>query len=320
MGQSLSTRFEWIDQSVVTSKQTAEDNDGGQLKTSIVNHALLSDLIRMIEQLCRAHPSEARSEFRRPLQWSSNLRPAAFSAAGDKWIVQSSGPKGGKVIITSTETRADGQPLFQFEQSGGQTTESTVYIARVASFDYLNRVLQLAEEHKLRELQEIIQANRDPAKTIFGVSGDNALVDAFEAFSNEQDPRKRDQYSKLYKLLLILNTFDLQLMKSAVQDLQKEKTLNVQKIREELQMIQAFCGRDPARPAISIDWESDYTFANGYKAPPWRQVYGEICYLEVQPFDREKMIITASKRGYFVSKGYSADDKGKPNFVLYEID
>lgn len=105
-----------------------------------------------------------------------------------------------------------------------------MYRAKVASFDLLQKFLQVANEQKLTELQEIIQGKhllkqvcRDPFTNIFGVSGESgkALVEAFDAFNNETDPRKKEQYSKLYKLLLVINSFDLQLMSTAVKGVTK---------------------------------------------------------------------------------------------------
>ena len=75
-------------------------------------------------------------------------------------------------------------------------------------------------------------------------------------------------------------------------------------------MIQAFCGKDPKYALISIDWSSDYTFANGYRAPPWRQVHNELGYIQAAPADGEPVCITATKGGYFVNKGYHADAQG----------
>lgn len=69
----------------------------------------------------------------------------------------------------------------------------------------------------------MIQTCREPVSTIFGVSGEigKALVESFDAFNNESDPRKKDQYAKLYKLLLMINSFDLQLMSKAVKGIAK---------------------------------------------------------------------------------------------------
>lgn len=61
-------------------------------------------------------------------------------------------------------------------------------------------------------------ANRNPISAIFFTNADSSkiLSDAFDAVESEKDQRKKDQNVKLYKLLLALNAFDLQLMQASV--------------------------------------------------------------------------------------------------------
>ena len=47
-----------------------------------------------------------------------------------------------------------------------------------------------------------------------------------------------------------------------------------------------------------------YVYENGCRAPSKRQVFGEICYLEVKLHDCDVMFITASTSGYFFNKVY----------------
>ena len=47
---------------------------------------------------------------------------------------------------------------------------------------------------------------------------------------------------------------------------------------------------------------SDTVFSNGCRAPPWRQVYGDICYIKVKPLDGDVFYLTASTEGYYVNK------------------
>lgn len=54
---------------------------------------------------------------------------------------------------------------------------------------------------------------------------------------------------------------------------------------------------------------ADYIFSNGCRAPPWRQVHGEICYLVIKPHDTDPLYITCSTAGVFLNgvsnnKGY----------------
>lgn len=46
---------------------------------------------------------------------------------------------------------------------------------------------------------------------------------------------------------------------------------------------------------------SDYEFSNGCRAPPWRQIQGEICYVLVKPHDVDTLCITCSAEGVFLN-------------------
>uniref|UniRef100_A0A3P9D9Y6 Outer dynein arm docking complex subunit 2 n=1 Tax=Maylandia zebra TaxID=106582 RepID=A0A3P9D9Y6_9CICH len=49
--------------------------------------------------------------------------------------------------------------------------------------------------------------------------------------------------------------------------------------------------------------EEDFQFSNGYRAPLWRQVQGDICYLVIEPCDTETLYITCSTAGSFLNGG-----------------
>nr|KAJ3422915.1 Armadillo repeat-containing protein 4 [Polyrhizophydium stewartii] len=322
---TISSKLQWED---VPAAAAAAKEDLPRLRTSYNNQDVLLELARVLEQLCASFPTEAKTEFRKPLVWTSTLAPAAFAshATSSHWVVAG---KGHKTTVASTALRPDGQPQFFMEQTSTPAGETGVFSARASTFDCLNRVLMVADEHKLRELQHIVESgglvsyhsNRDPCMNILGISGGDGrgLIEAFEMFVNEQDPKKREHYSRLYKLMLALNKFELQLTQSALQSLHKDIVLDVAKVSEELEMLRAFCGREDRYALAGINWESDYTFMNGVKSPPWRQVHGEICYLSVQCRDHEELIVTASKRGYFINKGYTADDKGNEQLNYEQV-
>lgn len=50
--------------------------------------------------------------------------------------------------------------------------------------------------------------------------------------------------------------------------------------------------------ALSIDM----IFSNGCRAPPWRQVHGDICYIRVLTHEKKQFLITASTEGYYINK------------------
>ena len=51
----------------------------------------------------------------------------------------------------------------------------------------------------------------------------------------------------------------------------------------------------------------DYVFANGCRSPPWRQVHGDIAYIEVKTKEGERFPLTASTSGYYVNRGMKKD-------------
>lgn len=74
-------------------------------------------------------------------------------------------------------------------------------------------------------------------------------------------------------------------------------------------MLKSFCGKKKDSPLVSIVYDSEFVFSNGCRSPPWRQIYGELCYLIVQTVE-ERLVVTASKKGFFVNKGYCTDAEG----------
>ncbi|TPX30314.1 hypothetical protein SmJEL517_g06096 [Synchytrium microbalum] len=308
MGATLSTRPEWAAGSASAQQQ---------LQTSASNQELLYDLLRALQKICRDHPNESRAELRAPLKWATSLKPASFKDTAI-WNIGGSA-RAGKPVVTSIATKTDGSPAFLLDpvsQNGSVATlPEPTFTARVWTLDHLNKVLEVAGAGKLKEIQEIVECNREPMNLMFDVqsTGDSALLEAFDVINAEADPKRKESAQKLYKLLLLVHAMDVQLMQTALLTMEKERVLDVRKVTEELAMLQAFCGKDQKYALASIDWSSDYTFANGYRAPPWRQVHNELGYMEAVPADSEKVCITATKGGYFVNKGYHPDDKGVPH-------
>ena len=52
---------------------------------------------------------------------------------------------------------------------------------------------------------------------------------------------------------------------------------------------------------------SEMVFSNGCRAPPWRQVLGEICYLRAALLEGDELHITASTEGYYINSSKVQD-------------
>ena len=57
------------------------------------------------------------------------------------------------------------------------------------------------------------------------------------------------------------------------------------------------------RRAIFITALAAFEFSNGYRAPPWRQVHGDMAYIVVKPKDSDAITVAANIHGYWLVKG-----------------
>lgn len=296
MGATISTRCMW------TAGYSAGGGDGAdKIDVGPRNERLMYELLSNVSKIVEENKDEAAVEFMRPLQWQSSLKPSTFRQsryAGEFDISESQDGERGSVA-SKEKGSSDEKPLLQLEQMGDR-----LFVIKVSNFKYLQRVFDIAGSSKLKEIQSAIESNKDPISNIAGYPNAGPGGALMEAFAELQRMDDKGNKKALFSLVLLLNAMDSKLMANSVQTLKKEVRLNMESVREELELLQAFCGPADTCPLQSIDYESDYVFANGCRAPPWRQVYGEICYLEVQPMDGEKMIVTASNSGYFCNKGY----------------
>jgi hypothetical protein len=70
MGASLSSRFEWAPGATETS---------GHLQTSAQNQALLYEIISFINTIAAKNTIEVKAEFKRGVQWTTDLSPSLFA-------------------------------------------------------------------------------------------------------------------------------------------------------------------------------------------------------------------------------------------------
>ncbi|EPZ31271.1 Beta Catenin-related Armadillo repeat-containing protein [Rozella allomycis CSF55] len=297
MGQTISSRLEWT-------------NSGSNLVTGIQNEAVLNDLANYVQVLYDKYPTDAETEFKKPLQYVTSLRSSHFDGSSDFSIHST----GGKFSVVSTAQSDSGYPLLELNQ-----VEKEKYVLKVYNFAMLKIALHLAGSNKLIDLQSAVQ---DFLAHITGLDDLNATyLEAFEALSTSQEEKVEKKCSKkrLMHLLMLLNNFDLEILMQSVKNLSNNVFLNMNKVNDEVKLLKTFCGNSPTCSLKSIDWENPLVFANGYRVPPWRQIHGELAYIIVSPVDQERIVITASQSGYFINKGYVKDENGETN-LNYEKD
>jgi HEAT repeat protein len=303
MGNVISCQFKW-----------SQKNDS-ELVKCVENYDLLQNLLSVLENLCKNYPEESRTEFKKSIKWRTiHITPNIFQDNAN-YVINKELSKN-SLIVYSTQLQKNGTPLFSLEDdiTSNISTDTPIYIARACTLEQINSILTLAGEKKLIELQNMVKENKDFYSYITGISGNNQINDIWDnkTYMNDDEESK-----KRFKLLLVLNACDNNMLRSLLETNVKNETVTMNKIESELLMIQSFCGKENYYALESIEWESDYKFANGCRATPWRQIYNELGYIKCLPKDKEKIIITACINGFFINKGYVASDKGVEN-IDYE--
>uniref|UniRef100_A0A674H229 Outer dynein arm docking complex subunit 2 n=1 Tax=Taeniopygia guttata TaxID=59729 RepID=A0A674H229_TAEGU len=283
MGVALARAAQW----------TSAGSGTGTLEITPLNKALLNQIIQFVEDFSTKHPQEAAFVFREPLEWKTQLDSSVF---GEGYEIN-------EAAVQSQAKGKDGQPLLILSAS----------TLRVRSFDQLSRLLRIAMGKKLKEAQACLEANRDPLVKILGpeyetVEGeDMSILQLFDKVKKESDLETELKI----KIILLLHQLDLQLLNSSLKQISQDVRLNPAAVNNEVNFLKNFSGQGEDTVLESLDYTSDYMFSNGCRAPPWRQVRGEICYLVVKPHDTDPLCITCSTAGVFLNGGEDIDYERK---------
>ncbi|NWI39449.1 ARMC4 protein, partial [Picathartes gymnocephalus] len=281
MGVALARAAQW----------TAAGSGTGTLEITPLNESLLNQIIKFAEDFSTKHPQEAAFVFREPLEWKTQLDSSVFAE----------GYEINEATVQSEAKDKNGQPLLILSAS----------TLRVRSFDQLSRLLQIAMEKKLKEAQACLEANRDPIVKILGpeygtVEGeDTSILHLLDKVKKDSDLETELKM----KIILLLHQLDLQLLNSSLKQISQDVRLNPAAVNNEVTLLKNFSGQGEDTVLESLEYMSDYVFSNGCRAPPWRQVHGEICYLVVKPHDTDPLYITCSTAGVFLN-GVTQAQKG----------
>ncbi|XP_025904589.1 armadillo repeat-containing protein 4 [Nothoprocta perdicaria] len=275
MGAALARAAQW----------TSAGAGRGTLEITPLNESLLNEIIRFVEGFSSRHPQEAAFVFREPLEWRTQLGCAAFGA----------GYQGDGTTVQSDAKSKDGQPLLLL-------TGSTI---KVRSFDQLSYLLHIAMDKKLKEAQACLEANRDPIVNILGpgygtIEGeDMSMLHLLDKVKKDDDPETEIKM----KIFILLSQLDMQLLNSSLKHISQEVRLNPSAVNNEVNLLKHFSGKGEDTVLESLEYTSDYTFSNGCRAPPWRQMHGEICYLIIKPHDTDPLCVTCSTAGVYLNGG-----------------
>ncbi|KAF0877283.1 outer dynein arm-docking complex subunit 2 isoform X1 [Crocuta crocuta] len=284
MGVALTKSAQW----------TAAGYGTRTLEITPLNEAILEEIMMFVESFIYKYPQEAKYVFAEPLEWKTNLDPSAFESG---YIVS-------ETTVKSEEVDKNGQPLLFL----------SVPHIQIRNFGQLSRLLLIAKDTKLKEAQACIEANRDPVRKILGldyntVKEDTSTVNILDKITKDED----SETEMKMKIAMLLRQLDGHLLNHSLKHISLEISLNPASVKNDIELLKNFSGKGEQTVLESIDYTSDYEFSNGCRAPPWRQIHGEICYVLVKPHDVETLCITCSAEGVFLNGG-KTDDEGEIDY------
>lgn len=300
MGQALISAAQWT---------SAKDGSCGKLDLTPLNEELLNAILKFVEGFSQRYPDEGKLAFKKPLVWDTTLSTSIFS-----------GFKEENGSLMSEEKKGD-IPLFKLQN---QTVS-------VMTIEMAEMVLKTAGEKKITELRLCLEGNRDPVIKMLGerfgtVQGDdNSIMRYIEEIRKEmellhkteqdekqqQDLREKNLILSLRLKLLVL---DQQLLNQSIMKISSQMRLTPEMVDTEVNLLKDISGKDDEKQAleyIRYNGES-FVYKNGCRAQPWRQLHGDICYIEAKPYDTDKAVyITANTSGYFIMKGPDQEKMGQ---------
>nr|XP_022323852.1 armadillo repeat-containing protein 4-like isoform X1 [Crassostrea virginica] len=311
MGQALQRAAQWT---------SAKGGSGGKLEFTKLNEELLNSIIQFVDGFSAKYADESKLVFKKPLNWQTTVSPDAINMPGLD-------DRGGDKI---SEAKADkDQPIFSIKRDGSDFECSSM------TMEYCEQILRASGEKKMTEMRACLEANRDPVANMLGerfatVEGDDNSIFRFieeitkeieqlakQHAENEGNTEKQEDIEEkklVLKMRLILLRLDQQLLNQSIAQITKDVRLTPVMVDGEVTILQELSGDDERKHVLEMIefWGDGYIFKNGCRAPPQRQLHGDIAYIEVRPFDGNALYITANTSGYYLNKG--PDNRGDMNY------
>lgn len=282
-------------------KGTSATAGSTKVAYNAVNETLLNNIIDWVSGYAGAHPGESKIKFKTPMTWPTILKAEDFGGAFEQ--------RGDDMVSTETIGK-DNLPVIRFHKdSNGQYKMSVMTVADLA------QVLNIAKDRKLDETRACVEANVDPLAIMAGdrfasISGEDLSAFRYmeEIMKSPQDDggdEEAEQKRLTLKLVMHVQKLDSDLLQFYAEAVSSTIRLTPILVEQDVNLIKEFCGGEEDIHVLEdILFTSDHKFQNGCRSPPWRQIHGDISYIEVKPHDEDPFFVTANTTGYFVNKGW----------------
>ncbi|TPP61577.1 Armadillo repeat-containing protein 4 [Fasciola gigantica] len=299
MGLTLSRVAEWT---------TARGGSSGKLEYSKINETILKEIISFVCQYTSKYPGAAKIIFKSPLVWKSNATPqklTGYELSDDEAF--------------SPQADEFGNPLGKLQKLKDGSYEFSILCLSEAA-----NIMRMAELDVLSECRSCLEENPDLLAKILGerfssslVESDDSIYRYMEEVMDKTDPKKEPEMKIILKMVLDFHQLDMKLMNETLRKASEEVRSTPESVERELQLLQNLIGFEKDKGILDYILPTGVfkmIHDNGCRAPPWRQMHGDIAYFLVRVHGIDADIsVTAATYGWFVNGGYNGKT-GQMNF------
>ncbi|PAA77708.1 hypothetical protein BOX15_Mlig020657g3, partial [Macrostomum lignano] len=285
MGLTLTKAADWLDNS--------------KLDFSPSNQIILTDILKAVDGYSKNNPIGGKMKFSEPLVWDSTVKFEDFK-------------KTERFPETESENTLQLDELLTVTKQ-----ESEVAHVECHSFDMLQLVLDACRSKKTAEVRACLEGNSDPVSKILGNRYACNTEDDVEFYKQaEEDLQGEDiTYEEfetkkvVLKMAMEFHNLDVRMLRTVQGLMSKDSRLSPRLVEAEFDCLKELSGSEDEQPLRDIEPVPCYVhvFSNGYRAPNFRQLQGDIAYFLVYLKDTDVICVTAGTKGWFVNKGYSKD-------------
>ncbi|KAF8561051.1 hypothetical protein P879_04693 [Paragonimus westermani] len=300
MGLTLSQAAEWT---------SARGGSSGKLEYSQINQKILETITDFLKGYCSKNPDARKLIFKNALRWKTRLLPESMKTY-DK-------TENGACTSTVDQVK---QPLATI-----QTCQDGGYEFIVHSLYECIQILNTAGADAVSEVCACLEANPDPMVNMLGerfsssvIESDDSIFKYMEEIMNDPEKSQETEQKKMtLKVALDFHNLDVKLLNDTLHKIAGEFRLTPQAVESEISLLHNLAGFDRQKCILECIRPTGIfklVHDNGCRAPPWRQMYGDIAYYTIKILDTDSVLsVTAATYGWFINGGFN-EKTGQMNF------
>ncbi|KAF7258569.1 hypothetical protein EG68_03236 [Paragonimus skrjabini miyazakii] len=295
MGCTLSQAAEWT---------SVRGGSSGKLEYSQINQKILGTITEFLKDYCSKNPDVKKITFKSALRWRTRLSPEIFSENG---------------------ARTSGVDHLMRPLAAIQSCQDGGYEFIVHSLYECIQIISTAGADAVSEVRACLEANPDPMVNMLGerfsssvIESDDSVFRYMEEIMNDPEKSPETEQKKMaLKVALDFHNLDVKLLNDTLHKIAGEFRLTPQTVDCEISLLHNIVGYDKQKCILEYIRPTGVfklVHANGCRAPPWRQMYGDIAYYTIKILGADsELSVTAATYGWFLNGGFN-QKTGQMNF------